>query len=494
MNLRDLLRASGLAVPERDSNPTVSDVVQDTRNAKEPGFVFVARRGEAFDGYRFVAKAVQLGAVAVVGEASEEETRHTSWSEKVPHIRVQNDKVALAKLAAAFYGRPSASLFTLGVTGTDGKTTTAYLLHHLLQGSYKTGLLSTAGVRLGGEPLVSEGHFTTPEAPQVQNFLAQFRDGGCSHAVVESSSHGFALRRLDEVDYDVGVWTNLSPEHLDYHKTFEAYRGAKASLMRRAAVSVLNADEPEFSYFAGQAKEVISYGANARAAYRAVDVREEAGRLAWGLEAQGKRFGATLSMIGRYNVHNALAALAAAQRTGLEIETLLERLATFPGVPGRMQLVQRQPFAVVVDFAHTAPALEKALRAVRPQTAGRLIVLVGAAGERDPGKRAPLGRVAAQHADIAIFTEEDSRSEDAGVILAEMARGAEEVGAARGEVWLEPERRAAIQRAVRLARPGDLILLAGKGHETTLERKDETLPWDEVAEARRALSERGALT
>ena len=495
MNLSDLLQKAGLAAPHAQiPNPSVCGVVQDTRDAEEPGFVFVARRGAAFDGYQFVGKAAERGAVAIVGEASDEEVQSYAWSEKVPHVRVQNDKVAVAKLAAAFYGHPSRSLFTLGVTGTDGKTTTAYLLHHLLA-DYQTGLLSTAGVRLGCERLELAGHFTTPEAPQVQRLLAQFRDGGCSHAVIESSSHGFAMHRLDEVSYDVGVWTNLSPEHLDYHKTFGAYRDAKATLMRRAKVSVLNADDPEFPYFAGEAKEVISYGLEAEADYRAVDVQEETGRLAWGLEHNGERFEATLPMIGRYNVYNALAALAAAHQTGTELATLLERLATFPGVPGRMQLIRSEPFTVVVDFAHTAPALEKALRAVRPQTRGRLIVVVGAAGERDPGKRAPLGRAAAQHADLAIFTEEDSRSEDAGVILAEMARGAQEVGGARGEkVRLEPERRAAIQKAVSLAQPGDLILLAGKGHETTLERKDEVIPWDEVAEARRALTERRALT
>ena len=336
---------------------------------------------------------------------------------------------------------------------------------------------------------MSKGHFTTPEAPQVQDLLAQFRDGGCSHAVIESSSHGFAMHRLDEVAYNVGVWTNLSAEHLDYHKTIEAYRDAKATLMRRAKVSVLNADDPSFSYFAGESREVVSY-AVAQADWRAVDIREGTGYLKWGLERKGERVGtATLPMIGRYNIHNALAALAAAHQTGVKLDILLERLATFPGVPGRMQLVKSEPFTVVVDFAHTAPALEKALQAVRPQTKGRLMVVVGAAGERDPGKRAPLGRVAVQHADLAIFTEEDSRSEEVEDILAEMVRGAREVEG-RGEFWLEPERRNAIYKAIASAQPGDLILLAGKGHEATLERKDEVIAWDEVAEVGRALRER----
>ena len=492
MNLRDLLQASDLLAPHAQlSNVEVRGIVQDTRFVNKPGFVFVARRGAAFDGYQFVEKALALGAVAVLGEASDEEVKGYTWYEKVPHIHVQNDKIAVAKLAAAFYGHPSDALYSIGVTGTDGKTTTSYLLHHLLSGSYKTGLLSTAGVRLGGEPLELPGHFTTPEAPQVQDLLAQFRNGGCSHAVIESSSHGFAMHRLDEVNYNIGVWTNLSPEHLDYHRTLEAYRDAKATLMRRAEVSILNADDPAFSYFAGEAGEVIRYAIEAQADWRAVNVQQETGYLKWELELKGERIGtATLPMIGRYNIYNALAALAAAHQTGIEVETLLGRLTSFPGVPGRMQLVQRSPFTVVVDFAHTAPALEKALQAVRPQTKGRLIVVIGAAGERDPGKRAPLGRVAVQYADLAIFTEEDSRSEEVEDILAEMVRGAREVEG-KGGFRLEPDRRNAIYKATASAHPGDLILLAGKGHEATLERKDETIPWNEIEEVKQALGEHG---
>jgi len=486
MKLEALIRgALGLHLPLPDVD--VTGVAQDTRREDlAPGFVFVARRGAA-DGHRFVAQALEKGAVAVVGEASEGEQRAFSWFGAVPYIRVENDKVALAELAATFYEHPSRSLFTLGVTGTDGKTTTSYLLHHLLSGRYRAGLLSTAGVRVGEEEVGLEGHFTTPEAPEVQRFLAQFRDAGCTHAVLESSSHGLAMHRLDEVSYDVGVWTNLSPEHLDYHGSFEAYRAAKGELMARAALSVLNADDPAFDYFSGRAGRVIRYGVG-EADWRAAEVREAPGRLSWVLLVGENRYPATLPMVGRYNVHNALAALAAAHEAGVPIQTLLERLASFPGVPGRMQVVQRAPFAVVVDFAHTAPALEKALQAVRPQVAGRLIVVVGAAGERDPGKRAPLGEVATQHADLAVFTEEDSRSEDVEVILETMAAGA---GGVRGErFWLVPDRREAIRKAVGMARPGDLVLLAGKGHERTLERRTETLAWNEVAEAVEALNAR----
>ncbi len=488
MKLSKLVRnALGLRLTLPDTD--VLRVSQDTRDL-ETGIpsVFVARRGGALDGHRFAERAISQGAVAVVGTALPQEQETFPWIYAVPYIYVPDDKVALAKLSATLYDHPSQKLYTLGVTGTDGKTTTAHLLYHLLSAELPTGLLSTAGVKVRGETLTFPGHFTTPEAPVVQGLLAQFVEAGCRYAVIESSSHGFAQRRLDEVDYDVGVWTNLTPEHLDFHGTMAAYREAKLQLIDRARVSVLNFDDPEYRFFAQRAARSISYGTADGAVWRAAEVRELPGRLAWLLELRGARFEASLPMVGRYNVLNALAALAAAAETGMSTGVLLRRLATFPGVPGRMQVVQQGPFTVVVDFAHTPPALTKALQAVRPQVSGRLIVVVGAAGERDPGKRIPLGESAARNADLAVFTEEDSRSEDAQSILAQLAEGAKGGGGGEGKTFfVVPDRREAIRQALALAEPGDLVLLTGKGHETTLERRHETLPWDEVAEVKAAL-------
>lgn len=491
MNFSDLFKdALGLSTDLPDVE--VEGIAQDSRRVKA-GFVFVARSGELTDGHRFVERAIAAGAVAIVGERSAAERQHFSWHGRVPYIQIDSSKAATSKLAATFYGHPSKALFTVGVTGTDGKTTTAYLLHHLLSGSYRTGLLSTAGVKLGDDLFAPQGHFTTPEAPEVQALLAQFRDAGLTHAVIESSSHGFAQKRLAEVDYDIGIWTNLSPEHLDYHKTLEHYRAAKATLMRRAPLSILNADDSSFDYFANEAHKTVSYGIDSNSAnWRATELQEEAGLLRWRLlvNAEDAHLDtqAALPMVGRYNLYNALAALAAGYEVGIAIPLLLERLASFPGVPGRMQIVQREPFTVVVDFAHTAPALAGALEALRPQTRGRLIVVIGAAGERDPGKRAPLAEAAARYANLVMFTEEDSRSEDVHVILEQMQRGAEAAGGQRNETfWLEPNRREAIGKAIGMAQAGDLVLLAGKGHETTLERKDDVLEWNEVEEAKRAL-------
>ena len=487
MKLAELV-AEALGVRPALPDIEVLRVAQSTLELDGTSAVFVARRGASSDGHRFVPQAVKQGAVAVAGTARPDEQRDFPWHGAVPYIYVPDDKIALAQLAATLYRHPSRKLFTLGVTGTDGKTTTATLLHHLL--SPGAGLISTAGAKVGGETLHLPGHFTTPEAPAVQELIARFVAAGLPYAVVESSSHGLALHRLSEVDYDVGVWTNLTPEHLDFHGTFESYRDAKAQLMARARISVLNRDDPEYGFFAARAARHVSYGLTGGATFRALDVRETPGALSWGLEHGGKTFPATLPMVGRYNVLNALAALAAASEAGVPLGKLLERLTTFPGVPGRMQVVQTEPFAVVVDFAHTPAALTKALEAVRPQVSGRLVVVVGAAGERDPGKRGPLGASAARGADVAVFTEEDSRSEDTETILVSLAAGAAAAGGRAGKTFVtEPDRRDAIRRAVALAEPGDLILLAGKGHERTLERRSETLPWDEVAEAKAALDE-----
>jgi UDP-N-acetylmuramoyl-L-alanyl-D-glutamate--2,6-diaminopimelate ligase len=495
MKLASLIR-DALGIDASLLEAEVTGVAQDSRRV-QPGFVFVARPGEATDGHRFVPMALARGAVAVVGEASEETRRAYSWHGQVPYVQVADAKLAVAKLAACFYGYPSQSLYTLGVTGTDGKTTTCFLLHHLLSGKYSTGLLSTAGIRAKGEEVGLEGHFTTPEAPQVQSLLARFRDAGCMCAVLESSSHGFAQQRLAEVNYNIGVWTNLTPEHLDYHKTFEAYREAKLTLMRRAEVSVLNADDPSFEIFAQTSKRVVSYGVESpEVNWSASEVEVHSGYLRWkltvNLDGDMTETTATLPMVGAYNVSNALAALAAAHEAGVDIHLLLTRLATFPGVPGRMQLVQREPFAVVVDFAHTAPALAKALAALKVQGRGRLLVVIGAAGERDPGKRAPLGEAATKHAEIAIFTEEDCRSEDVNGILRQMQTGAEAAGGQMNETFfLIPDRREAIRKAVAMAQMGDTVLLAGKGHETTLEREGEVLEWNEAQEAKKALAASG---
>ena len=482
--LREALGETREDLPERQ----VRGVAQALDQVR-PGSVFVARVGAVVDAHTFVRRAVDAGAVCVVGTREGIET--LPWR-RVPYVRVRDDRWAVSALAATFFGHPSRALRTLGVTGTDGKTTTSTLLHHLLQGpsrALEAALISSAAARIGRRLVRFPGHFTTPEAPQVHELLARALRAGARYAVVESSSHGFALARLAHVHYDIGAVTGFSSEHLDFHGTLEAYLEAKRTLVRRAAVSVLNRDDPYWQAFAEAAQRVVTVGEDPASDVRAEHVVVGPAELTFDLVADGERLPCRLAMPGRFNLGNALVALTAARlASGVPWSLLAERLARFRGVPGRMQVVARRPFTVINDFAHTAPALAKALAAVTPAPGGRRIVVIGAAGERDPGKREPLGRVAMEGAELAVFTEEDHRSEDVDAILAAMAGGAASTGALEGErFWRVPERRAAIERAMALARPGDVVLLCGKGHERSLERGTQTLPWDEAAEARAAL-------
>jgi UDP-N-acetylmuramoyl-L-alanyl-D-glutamate--2,6-diaminopimelate ligase len=462
----------------------VTGVQQDHRHVSR-GDLFVARSGAKFDSHQLLAQAVAAGAVALVGDRPPLEVGALG----APYVQVSDARRALPYLAAAFHRHPSERLRVLGVTGTDGKTTTSYLLHWLLAGTATPGLSSTAGLYLGTQELApEEGHFTTPEATAVQELLARFVAGGATHAVLESSSHGFAMHRLDAVRYSVGLFTNLTPEHLDYHGGLAEYREAKATLMRRAPISVLNRDDEAYDYFAAASNELITYGQHPGAELRIVSaVQRQAGTLLE-LDVRGERLTVDLPLLGSYNAHNAAAALGAALLEGADLPDAATRLASFPGVPGRMQIVAAEP-TVIVDFAHTGPALTKALEAVR-RPGARLIVVIGAAGERDDKKRGLLGRAAVTGADLALFTEEDSRSEDVDRILEQMAQGARAAGATAGKQFLlQPDRREAIRQAIAAAAPGDVVLLAGKGHERTLERANVTLPWDEAAEARAALTQ-----
>jgi UDP-N-acetylmuramoyl-L-alanyl-D-glutamate--2,6-diaminopimelate ligase len=454
------------------------------------GGVFVARRGRVTDAHDLIGAALDRGAVCVVG--SRQGLTRVPGS-PVPYVYVADDRWATSAVSATFHRHPSHALTVAGVTGTDGKTTTSTLLHHLLEGGAGTppvGLVSSAAIRLGQQELPLEGHFTTPEATEVHELLARFRDAGARLAVLESSSHGFALKRLEHVRYALAVWTTLTPEHLNDHGSMAEYLEAKRTLVRRAPIAVLNRDDPAFADFAHVAHAVVSYGVRPEAEVRAVNVRAGPDGICFDLEAPGEeRLGVDLPMVGTFNVHNALAALAAAHALGVPWRDGVRLLRSFPGVPGRMQLIAREPFAVVVDFAHTPPALAKALAAVSPARGGRRIVVIGAAGERDPGKREPLARTAVEGADLAVFTEEDHRSEDVGAILATMATAAEAVGAREGDRFVRvPDRREAILAACRAASAGDVVLLCGKGHERTLERGREALPWDEAAEALAALA------
>ena len=493
MRLAELCAALKLSAPEHDP-----DILGVTHNAAwvRPGEAFVAIRGARVDGHSFAAQAAQQGAVAVFGEG---------WplaeACPLPYVQVSDARAALADLAAELEGHPSRELKVVGVTGTDGKTTTSWLTLHLLRAaSLSTGLLSTVGYQLpDGQLKHFPAHFTTPEAPQVQATLRRQVTAGAQAVVLEASSHALALERVRAVAWDVAIWTHLSREHLDFHGTVENYFAEKRKLIERSPFAVLNADDawtqrlklgPHVTY---SAESHLSKGNGAD--WQAADLQERPDGLAFSVSSPAGSFAAFLPMIGRFNVANALAAMAAAHHLGADQAQLVAGLASFAGVPGRMELVAGPMFGprVIVDFAHTPPSLEKALSTLRATTQGQLIVVIGSAGgPRDPSKRAPLGEVATRLADEAIFTEEDCRDTPLQAILTEMARGAKEAG--RGNYCLIPDRRRAIRQAVRLSGPGDTVLLAGKGPEETLERGGVTLPWNEVQEARTALERLGAVS
>lgn len=475
MTLRELFAPFGLQAPPLP----VRGLTLDSRRVEE-GFVFVAVPGvplphrKPLDGHDFIPEALAKGAIAVVGERV--------LTLPVPYLRVADSRLALAQLARRLHGAPDRRLFLTGVTGSKGKSTTTALLHHLLQASGRpTALLSTVGLKLGQEARPSFGHFTTPEAPEVFGFLREAVDQGLVGAVLEVSSHALALKRVEGLAFGVGVFVNFYPDdHLDFHGTPEAYFQAKALLVERSALSVLNTGLPHLE--ALRARPHLLFGPGGEVFGEGL--REEPEGLRFTLHTPWGRGEAFLPLLGGYNLENALAASAAALAQGVSLESVLAGLATFPGVPGRMEIIQKEPFRVVIDFAHTGKSLEAALKTLRRTTRGRLLLVVGAAGERDPQRRQDIGQVAARLADKTFFTEEDYRSEPLEAILEALARAAEAAG---GRYAVVPDRREAIHQALAEARPGDTVLLAGKGHERTLERGTEALPWDEKGVALAAL-------
>lgn len=474
-------RVVGLPVGE------VTALAYDSRTV-EPGTLFFAVPGVHVDGHVFAAQAQARGAVAVVVE-------HEVAGLEVPQLIVDRTRRALADAADAWFGRPSERLQVIGITGTDGKTTSSFLAVELLRaGGRRPGLIGTVAVDIGDERRANEDRTTTPESLELQELLAEMVGAGNDVVVMEATSHGLALERTRNCRFDLGVVTTVSSEHLEFHGSLEAYHAAKARLVEEAPLAILNADEPTFDYFRDRARDrVMTYAIEADADLRATDLVSDANGSWFTLVAPTWSGPVHLPMPGRYNVSNALAALAIAAAEDVDPGVAVEALGRTAGVPGRMERVDEgQPFAVVVDYAHTADSLAKVLRTLRPITRGRLIVVFGSAGERDPTKRPAMGRVAAELADLAIVTDEDPRLEDPRAINEAIAAGAREAGAVEGtSLEVIDDRTAAIRRATAVAAEGDVILLAGKGHETSIFYGTDKRPWDDREVARAALREAG---
>lgn len=482
----------------------VAAVDHDSR-AVIRGSLFVAIPGFSVDGHRFLADAVRAGAVAVLVQDDHVEAA-TGLSDEVAIIAVPDSRVALSRVAAWFYGYPARQMRVIGITGTDGKTTTSHMVSSVFEAAgaraARMGTVDTYIPGLEGEP---PSRMSTPEANQVHRILRRALDAGCDVAVVESTSHGLALHRLDDVDYDVAAFTNVTGDHLDFHQTFEAYRDAKAQLfaaLERPAVkpfprvAVVNADDPSAQYMLSQAPNAasISFGFEARDLdVFARNVHLRADGTSFRLVTPLGAIDVTIQLPALFNVANALTAASIGIACDIPLPAIQYGLQTLAGVPGRMERIDAgQPFNVVVDYAHTGDAVRKALAVLREVSTGRLTIVAGAAGDRDPGRRFGVARAAADGADFAIFTSEDPRSEDPAAIVREIASHAESAGRTAGDDFVEVEdRREAIAEAFNRATPGDTVLICGKGHEQSMIYGREARPWDDRTVAREELARLG---
>jgi UDP-N-acetylmuramoyl-L-alanyl-D-glutamate--2,6-diaminopimelate ligase len=477
----EVLRSAGLlrdAIGPEDV--AVLGTCQDSREAR-PGDLFLAWTGTTVDAHGFVADAVAAGAVAAVVEHRVDTA--------VPQLVVDDGRRAAALVADFLVASPWRELFTVAITGTNGKTTTSLLVRHLCDGSAAAvaigtlGVVDARGVRPGSEGL------TTPGPVQVSGWLRELADEGVRTVVMEASSHALEQRRLDGVRFDVAIFTNLTQDHLDYHASFDEYLAAKArlvELVKPLGTLVVNGDDPAWAALSPGDRRIRTFAVDAEADVRAKDVTLGSGGSTFTLVADGLRAHVQLPLLGRYNVENALAAAAVALVMGMALEDVADGLRSAPQPTGRLEAVLRQPFTVLIDFAHTPHALEGALGAVRPLTHGRLIVVFGAGGDRDRMKRRPMAEAVRRFADIVVLTSDNPRTEDPERILDDLATGLEGLDYAR-----IADRRSAIRHALEIAREGDTVVLAGKGHETYQVLGREKRPFDERIVVRECLAELG---
>lgn len=495
LEFTDLLAACPDAQLLQPAGRLIESVHFDSRQVG-PGACFVARRGLRDDGHVYVASAIAAGAVAVVTERAVDVPAHVGLA------IVPDGRRALAALARRLWGEPDLALGTVGVTGTDGKTTTSHLIASMLQAQgLAAGAMTTVGTWLAGEWLPAAGRLTTPEPPVIARQLRELVDAGAGWAILEVASHALELQRVDGFSFDRAVITNVTHEHLDLHGSIEGYRRAKRRLLDlldatpatdRGRAAILNTDDPVVAGFSRHTRsDVITFGAGPTADVQAEWIELDDGRSQVTLSSPWGRWTVATNLIGPWNAGNIAAAAACVGSISGRLDDAIAALPQVVPVPGRMQVIDcGQPFRVIVDFAHTPAALKACLRALRPQTPGRLIAVFGSAGDQDRSKRPLLGRAAAELADWILVADEDPRSEDPQAIAEAVVAGARE---ARPDAWIDIvlDRRAAIYAAIAEARPGDTVLLAGKGHETSIAYADRTIAWDEAAVARAALASAG---
>jgi UDP-N-acetylmuramoyl-L-alanyl-D-glutamate--2,6-diaminopimelate ligase len=480
------------------ANPSLKITGITSHNKKvQPGNLFVTQKGVERDGHQYIPDAVRRGAVAVIGEDAA-----AGDGLAVPYFVVPNGRETFAHLCAAWHGFPSRSMKVVGITGTDGKTTTSNILFSMLKAAgYKTGLISTVNAVIGDRVLDTGLHVTTPDADDIQNYLAQMRDAGTTHCVLEVTSHGLAHHRVDGCTFDIAVVTNITHEHLDLHGTREAYRAAKGRLFQMAPQHVLNADDAySFEYLSQiKAEKRIVYSrqhktsriSETREVY-AESVTHTPTEMRFVANTGQAAFPVRTELIGDFNISNILAAISTATLLGVPVEAMQAGIAALKGIAGRMERVDAgQPYLAVVDFAHTPNALANCLRTLQQITRGKLIVVFGCAGERDVQKRPLMGAIAAEIADVIVLTAEDPRRESLATIMDEVEAGINELGTDKRivrKVLRVEDRGEALRVACAMARAGDTVAACGKGHEQSLCFGTTEYPWDDRVAMREAIA------
>lgn len=475
----------------------LSAIVEHTDYVK-PGVCFVARIRTGTDGHPFIGQAIDKGASLILGQYEAKDLEIDLG--QVPYLRAEDTAVAEAWLSAAWYGFPSKQLVMIGVTGTDGKSTTVNLIYQILKSAgIKAGMLSTIKAVIGDEEEHLALHVTTPEAPVIQGYLRRMVDKGLSHCVLEATSHGLAQDRVGAIYFDLAVVTNITHEHLDYHGDYEHYLTTKAKLLENLnKAAVLNKDDISYRRLVNiPVSQRIEYSLKEQADVTASDIVYGPDTTRFNLHlppsryrgAIGDSFLISANLVGEFNIYNMLAAAAAAHAVGIEGEAIKEGLESVTNLIGRMQSIdQGQPFQVVVDFAHTPNALQQAVKAVRRMTNGRIITVFGSAGKRDVEKRLLMAEVSALQADLTVLTAEDPRTESLDDILSMMAEGCRHQGAVEGKTfWRIPDRGRAIYFALGLAEVDDLVLICGKGHEQSMCFGTTEYPWNDIDATRTAL-------
>ena len=490
MNLQVLLKAIQPVKISGSLDRDITAICYDSRKVVE-GALFVALPGEKADGTEFIDSAIDRGAAAIVSEKPGLTTRAAA-------IEILNARHALADLSAAYFRQPSHKIKVVGVTGTNGKTTTTFLIKHILDTDFlRCGLIGTVRYVVGERELPATR--TTPESADVHELLWQMRSAGCKSCAMEVSSHALALDRVRGVEFDAVVFTNLTQDHLDFHRTMDAYFETKASLFtglrdqkKKKGRAIINSDDRHGEKLADRLSrdmEVITFGVGRDAQFRAGDVKMDFGGTTFQLMAVGKNYLVRMPLIGMFNVYNSLAAIATAHALGVSVRKAVQSLAVAPAVPGRLQaIVAQKPFRVFVDYAHSDDALTNVLRTLRELNPARIIVVFGCGGNRDRAKRPKMAAAVDALADHAIVTSDNPRKEDPIAIIEDIKPGFR-----RLRPDCVPDRKEAIYHAIAMAQPRDIILLAGKGHETYQEFADSTVPFDDAAIAASALSSRSEI-